>query len=704
MIVLNGNKVAGGTAGCRPGRFIPPGLIFGALIFGQNTKARLFFNINSFMSLSKLAGVVAIFLGGMALLAFPNRGFGQTNYYSAYGSEYAVVGSLPGDQMFPDVALTPAGGLVVWQDNVTDGSGWGISAERLDGTFSGDLSPFRVNVQGTNNQENPRVAILKNGGAAFVWQGGPREAQHIYARFLSPTNTWLTTTDLVVSTFTNSFQVNPALAVLNNSNVVVVWASYDQASAGSMLDVYGKILSQTGQTVSNQFLINQVTAFNQRTPAVAALKGGGFAVAWVSEQERSNGAINTNDYYYANNLPSPSVDIFARLYSSNGAPVGNEFLVNTALAPCANPSLASGADGGFMIAWSQHDPVTLTNGWDVFARPFTSGGAGGTALRVNTHVYGDQYAPKISAIDLDYMIVWTSMGQDGSREGLFGQLVHNEGSLLGGEFQVNTSWVGQQMEPAVASDGASQFQVVWTSFSGLPNGFDLYAQRYANVSALLQAMSAPIVIAPFKLNNNGYVPQLQVSWPLLQGISVSNYEVYVDGEPQPVALVVSNQWVMGPINGLTTNSTHSFQLDYVTTDDRRSPLSPAAAGITWSGGNYQGIPVDWMAEYYGTNSAAWPRNVNAPLNSTGFTLAKVFFSGGNPLIPGTWLTASLAQTSEGFFLNWNTQAGQTYQVQESTNLFSWSDLGVPRFAAGASDSIFIGRTSVGFYQVLLLRP
>jgi hypothetical protein len=62
------------------------------------------------------------------------------------------------------------------------------------------------------------------------------------------------------------------------------------------------------------------------------------------------------------------------------------------------------------------------------------------------------------------------------------------------------------------------------------------------------------------------------------------------------------------------------------------------------------------------------------------------------------------QTSEGFFLNWNTQAGQTYQVQESTNLFSWSNLGAPRFAAGASDSIFIGRTSVGFYQVLLLRP
>ena len=42
-----------------------------------------------------------------------------------------MVGSLPGDQVLPDVAITPAGGFVVWQDNVTDGSGWGVSARTV---------------------------------------------------------------------------------------------------------------------------------------------------------------------------------------------------------------------------------------------------------------------------------------------------------------------------------------------------------------------------------------------------------------------------------------------------------------------------------------------------------------------------------------------------------------------------------------------
>ena len=46
-------------------------------------------------------------------------------------------------------------------------------------------------------------------------------------------------------------------------------------------------------------------------------------------------------------------------------------------------------------------------------------------------------------------------------------------------------------------------------------------------------MSAPFVYAPFTLSNNVYQPQLLVTWPVLLGISVSNYEVYVDGAGTP---------------------------------------------------------------------------------------------------------------------------------------------------------------------------
>lgn len=644
------------------------------------------------------------------LLAGSSIVFAQTNYYNPNGTEYAVIGSLPGDQMFPDAAVSTTGGFVVWQDNITDGSGWGISARRLDTTLSGTLGTFRVNQIGTNDQENPRVALLKNGGAVFVWQGGMEGFQHVYARFLTPTNTFVSSTDLLVNTFTNHFQINPVVATLNNSNVVVVWGSYDEVSSSSLQDVYGQILSPAGQKIGGEFLINQFTRFNQRTPSIAALPSGGFVVAWVSEQERlaaPNLGSNTVPTS-ATSVVTPSVDIYARLYTSSGTPAGNEFLVNTDSNPCANPSVAAAADGSLLVVWGAHDSANPNNSWDIFARTFSSAGVGGTALRVNTHIYGDQYAPRVASLGLDYMVTWTSLGQDGSREGVFEQFVHKDGSLTGGEFGVNTTTTGQQMQAAVAADGANQFVAVWTGYTGGANSFDLYAQRYVNASAVLVAMAAPYVWVPFVVSNNVYQPQLVVTWPNLLGISVSNFEVYVDGAVSPTAQATSNQWTMTAANGLAASSTHSFQLDYTTTDGRRSPISPSASGTTWSGLNWGGVPYEWMAQFFGGyynghyTTTYWP-SPTAPLVAGGPSLVNVFVSGGNPLDATTWLKQTLSRTSQGLFLNWNTQPGATYQIQMTTNFTAWSNVGSPRFAAGTSDSIYVGGNPVGYFRLVLLR-
>jgi hypothetical protein len=650
------------------------------------------------------------------MLTLPAAVFGQA-YYTTNGTEYAIIGSLPGDQVHPDVAVTPTGGFVVWQDNITDGSGWGISARQLDSTLSGTLSTFRVNVQGTNDQQYPCVALLNGGGAVFTWQGGSQSQEHIYARFLTPTNTFRTTNDILVNTFTNNFQINPAIATLTNGNVVIVWGSFDEAGANSLQDVYGQMFSPAGQKIGGEFLINQFTAYNQRTPTVAALANGGFVVAWVSEQERVVGAPNPNAVP-PNQQAYPSIDIYARLYDVNGNPQGNEFLVNADSNPCANPAVAAGTDGGFMIAWDAHDLTSPTsNSLDIYACSFTSAGAGsgGAVVRVNTYLYGDQYAPRISSLGTDYLVTWTSLGQDGSREGVYGQFLRGNGSKFGAEFRVNTTTINSQMQPAVASDGVNQFLVVWTSYTGAPYAFDLYAQRYLNVAAALPPMAAPFVFAPFTLSNNVYQPQLQVSWPALalQGISVSNYEVYVDGAATPMAVTTSNIWTMTAANGLTANSTHSFQLDYVTTADVRSPLSPSASGTTWSGLNWGGIPYEWMAEFFGGyyggtyHTNGWPPPSLPPPDSPSGspTLLQLFLSGGIPYEPGTWLQTVLTQTPQGLFLSWNTQPGLTYQVQVTTNFTSWSVVpnGSARFAAGTSDSINVGGGSAGYYRVVLLR-
>ena len=656
--------------------------------------------------------VCAAFVSGLMLaaaLSFPATAEAQTNYYGTNGTEYAVIGALPGDQTFPDVSLNNSGGFVAWQDNITDGDNLGISARRLDSTLSGTLGTFRVNADGAGVQENVRVAMLKNGGAAFVWQGGKLGFQHISARFLTSSNTFTTGADVRVNTFSNNFQINPALAVLNNSNVVIVWASYNQAAAGAMQDVYGQILSPAGQKIGGEFLINQVTAFNQRTPSVVALAGGGFAVAWVSEQQRSLATAPGSNYVYATASAFPSVDIYLRQFNSNGVAVASEQIVNTDNNPSANPAMVAAGNGTFMVVWTSLTAANTTNTWDISGRIFNSAFQGGTMLRINSFLPGAQTLPRLSAVGNAYFVSWDSEGQDGSGTGVYARVVQSDGSFSSAEFRVNTTTISHQFHPSVSSDGANQFLVVWSGFSGLANKFDLYAQRYLNSIAPLQPMSAPFVWNPFVVSNNVYQPRLQVSWSPLLGLAISNYEVYVDGASSPVALVTSNQWTMTGANGLLANSTRCFQVDYVTTDGRRSPISPSACGTTWGGQNWGGIPYEWMAAFFGGyfngnyTTTFWPAS-SARIVAGGPTLLQIFKSGGNPYDSGTWLRQTLTKTSQGLFLNWNTQPGATYQVQSASNLGSpFVNFGSPRFAAGTNDSINVGGSAAGYYQLILMR-
>jgi hypothetical protein len=234
---------------------------------------------------------------------------------------------------------------------------------------------------------------------------------------------------------------------------------------------------------------------------------------------------------------------------------------------------------------------------------------------------------------------------------------------------------------------------------GGQSSFDLYAQRYAAVGQPLVAMDPPFVYVPFVTSNTVYQPQIQVSWPVEAGLPVDHYQVYINGTAAPAVSSTTNFCLLA---GLTKSSTYSFQIAYVTADGRQSPLSAAVSATTWGGLSWGNIPFEWMSAYYGSDISAWPPASDA-LGSNGPSLLEIFLSGGNPLVPSTWLRTQLASTSQGFFLNWNPQPGFLYQVQTSADLASWTNLGAPRFAAGTQDSLNVGGNNVGYYRVLMLR-
>lgn len=616
--------------------------------------------------------------------------------------------------MYPNIAINTNGGYVVWQDNITDPAGVGISAMQINSTLSGSGDVFAVNTLTTNSQEHARVALLKGGGAAFVWQGSSQNNRHIYARFLNSGNLWTTTTNVLVSTFTNTFQTSPAIATLTNGDVIVVFSSFDQTGSNSLYDVYGQLFSANGTAIGTNFLINVFTQYNQRSAAVAALTNGGFVVAWISEEERTyEQNAGSNSISYTSSLSQlPSADVYERIFTVSGAtvtPSSGEIQVDEDPYPCAAPAIAVASDGSYMVTWCANDVTNVTStGWDIYARSFTNA-AGGPVIPVNTYTAGDQYNPQISAIGGDYMIIWTSLGQDGSREGVFGQFVHENGALINNEFLVNTTTLGQQMEPAVASDGSENFLTVWTSFTFTANSFDLFAQAYKNAGAELAPMPAPFVWTPFVISNAVYQPQLTVTWAPVTSVPVSKYLVFVDNPSNNMATVTGNEWTMTAANGLSTNSTHSFAIEYVTTQGYPSPMSPFTSGSTWLGLNWGGIPYEWMAEYFGGyyggtyHTNFWPL-ANSPVAPGGPTVLQVFITGGNPFDPTTWLRTSLTMTPHGMLLSWNTQPGMTYQVQTTSNFINWSNFGSPRFESGTNDWINVGSSGGAYYRVQLLQP
>lgn len=415
--------------------------------------------------------------GWCSIVVVPAVVFAQGSFVTS-GGEYSITGKLPGDQVYPCVNFTTNGGYITWQDNWIDRDGLGVGAMRLnpDLTTSGNVV-FRVNSLTANNQQNAHVSMLNNGGAVFAWQGGRHGFQHIYCRFLSPSNSWVTG-DIQANSATSYYQTAPVIATLLNGNVVIAYTSMDQAGPGSMADVYLQMFTPDGNKVGNEIPVNQFTSNNQRAPAIAALADGSFVVAWVSEQERWTDA----------NSGVPSVDIYARTFDSTGAALGSEFLLNVSSNICDAPQLAASPDGGFMAVWTEKDMVIPNNGMDIYARrfaaPVNGAAVGGNETRLNTQLYGDQYAPRISRAGTMYLAVWTSLDQDGSREGVFGTYVNDDATTSGNEFQVNTTTFGPQMEQTVGSDGTGRFLAAWTSFTGSTgSGFDLFAQQYINPAA-----------------------------------------------------------------------------------------------------------------------------------------------------------------------------------------------------------------------------
>jgi hypothetical protein len=288
--------------------------------------------------------------------------------------------------------------------------------------------------------------------------------------------------ELQVNTYTTGSQLEPHVSADASGAFVVVWDNergYPSGPDGSSSGVSARRFDGAGTPDGPEFVVNTYTIGPQYLPSVAAAPGGDFLVAWAG-----GNFVNPQD--------GSASGVFVQRFAGNGARVGPEFRANTTVAGFqTSPAVAVAPSGASMVVWQSFNFLSPAgadgSGSGVFGQRYdVAGSLLGGEFRVNTFTPGDQIRPRVAAEpDGGFVVVWESQGyqlpEDGDGAGIFAQRYDASGAPQGGEFQVNSFTPGSQVDPAIASDPTGGFVVVWESLNAPTGDRDdngVFGQRF----------------------------------------------------------------------------------------------------------------------------------------------------------------------------------------------------------------------------------
>jgi hypothetical protein len=352
--------------------------------------------------------------------------------------------------------------VVVWADEFEDGSMFGVFAQRFASSGARLGSDFQVNSYTFGVQTYPAVALDADGDFVVTWTSSfdqDGDDMGVFARRFSSSGL-AQGSELAVNAFTIETQHRSVVARAADGDFVIAWTSYGQDGSGD--GVFARRFNSSGVAQGGEFQVNLHTASFQGDPAIDVHPTGSFVITWESSGQ--DGSSN---------------GVFGQRFNALGAPQGAEFQANTyETGSQTAPDVGLEANGDFVVAWTSFGQDG--SGGGVFARRFDSSGAplrGET--QVNLYVTGSQYDAEL-AVDAsgDFVVVWTSSGQDGDETGIFARHFRASGVPTTTDLPVNSTKTGNQFSAAVRSDVDGDFAVVWTSYPQDGSSHGVFGQRF----------------------------------------------------------------------------------------------------------------------------------------------------------------------------------------------------------------------------------
>ena len=280
----------------------------------------------------------------------------------ASGSEFRVNTYINGDQVYPSLTGLNDGGFVAtWQSFGFDGRD--IYGQRFSADSSKLGDEFRINTVTSNDQVQPTITALVDGGFVVTWSAGWGDGNGMsIAGQRYGSNGLKIGDEFRINTYTVEDQggYNPEqraqITALYDGGFVVFWDSHGQD--GDNWGIYAQRFDAAGKPKGNEFQVNTYTIGAQTDPAVTTLADGGFVVTWSSTSQDSW--------------------LLGQRYDANAVAVGSEFRIQ---ANANRSNVTALTDGGFMVTWDANGQDG--DGYGVYGQRFDVNGQRIALLQTN---------------------------------------------------------------------------------------------------------------------------------------------------------------------------------------------------------------------------------------------------------------------------------------------------------------------------------
>jgi len=452
------------------------------------------------------------------------------NYnYIFEAQEFQVNAYAIGQQYDTDVSMDPYGNFVMcWIDEQRRHN----YARLYNSSGNPVTQEFRVGDR-DDTQYSGRISIEDDGDFITVWHETNGNTSNLYGRqYNADASAKAAQFDISTSSANSSsnqnikdiakYGVNGSVDTDADGDFIVAWHVGSRifvqrfSDAAKMQDT----IMEVGETIDNNI---------SPKPSISVNSNGEFIIVWNGEDTEDNG-------------------IYTQRYDSNGAPQGSATLVNTIETHNQiNPDVTLFDNGSYVITWQSFGQEGAGLDYGIYMRRFdSSGSAIGPETLVNTYTTNAQKNPSISGFDDGrFFIAWDSYDQDGSEEGVYGQLFATNGSPLGDEFKLNTFTDPEQEEPSTATNGTNLLIGSWVDGANDGSYKGIFAQRYeiAGPKAIPIGTATPSFLLGEEV---AYTPIIYSPTDSVSRVRVAIVDTGIDpGHPYLSKTIWNNQQVTG---------------------------------------------------------------------------------------------------------------------------------------------------------------